>query len=143
MKAYLDTNIFIFGITDPVSESATILECAGIKFIPVISEYTIEEVVNWFKNRKGRLAADDVYHLMHKIPKLELVYAVSYRSLEREYRSTMDDCDDVLHVCAYIVSDAEYFVTANRKLAQERIKDKINFTSPEEFVKTLEVVKCR
>ncbi len=143
MKAYLDTNIFIFGITDPVSESATILECAGIKFIPVISEYTIEEVVNWFKNRKGRLAADDVYHLMHKIPKLELVYAVSYRSLEREYRSTMDDCDDVLHVCAYIVSDAEYFVTANRKLAQERIKDKINFTSPEEFVKTLEVVKCQ
>ena len=143
MKAYLDTNIFIFGITDPVSESATILECAGIKFIPVISEYTIEEVVNWFKNRKGRLAADDVYHLMHKIPKLELVYAVSYRSLERGYRSTMDDCDDVLHVCAYIVSDAEYFVTANRKLAQERIKDKINFTSPEEFVKTLEVVKCR
>jgi hypothetical protein len=30
MKAYPDTNIFIFGITDPVSESATILECAGM-----------------------------------------------------------------------------------------------------------------
>ena len=30
MKAYPDTNIFIFGIADPVSESATILECAGM-----------------------------------------------------------------------------------------------------------------
>ena len=141
MKAYLDTNIFIFGITDPVSESATILECAGIRFTPVISEYTIKEVVNWFKNRKGRLAADEVYHLMHKIPELEIVYGASYRSLEREYQSTMDDCDDVLHVCAYVVSDADYFVTANRKLAQERIKDQINFVSPEEFADTLAVAK--
>ena len=125
MKAYPDTNIYILGITDPVSESATILECAGIRFTPVISEYTIKEVVNWFKNRKGRLAADEVYHPIHKIPELEIVYETSYRSLEREYRSTMDDCDDVLHVCAYIVSDADYFVTANRKLAQERIKDRM------------------
>ena len=44
------------------------------------------------------------------------------------------DKDDLPHICSYMYSGAEYFVTTNRKLTQMKIKDKVNIISPRDFL---------
>jgi hypothetical protein len=44
------------------------------------------------------------------------------------------DIDDLPHICAYFEGECDYFVTANRRLTQMKIRESVNFKSPKEFV---------
>ena len=51
----------------------------------------------------------------------------------------IDDRDDIPHICSYFAGNCDFFVTTNRKLTQMKIKNHVNFLSPDEFVSTLKL----
>ena len=142
MRAYLDTNIFIEAIKNRPSNSRVLfLKCFEGKFEVVISEYTLDEIMDNLKRRAGKDTASIMRELILSIPE---IIVVSYREIipvMEKYSSYVSDIDDVPHICAYFVSHADFFVTNNRRLTQMKIKDRIRFTSPKEFVEKVLRVK--
>jgi len=102
------------------SNSSIILEnMDGIKYVPVVSYRIIEEV----QKRSKELYGKDVSGLL----RLNILMPL--------YSSSVTDIDDLPHICAYFAANCNYFVTANRRLTQMKIKDIVNFKSPKAFVK--------
>ncbi len=54
MKIFLDTNIFVYGLLFPESNSKVILDLAeAYKFQVYVSELVLEEIVRFFKSKFG------------------------------------------------------------------------------------------
>ena len=59
LNIYLDTNIYIHGLLEPKSNSALILkEIIEGDIIVTQSDYLIDEILFWFRNRKGKKHID-------------------------------------------------------------------------------------
>jgi len=74
LKAYLDSNLFIFGKERRESNSHIILDLAEEgKIIPVVSYLTLEELREYFSHKYDReTAINEVYYLI-SLPNLEII----------------------------------------------------------------------
>ncbi|UCF09041.1 MAG: PIN domain-containing protein [Thermoplasmata archaeon] len=138
IKAYLDTNIFLIFLEEEISNSELVIEAAneGL-FIPVVSFHTFKEVMHNLKSRCSKDTASWMRTLIWTIRGLNIVGKEEIDAIGDMYRELVDDEDDLPHVNAYFASECSYFVTTNRRLAQMKIKRKINFISPNDFLTEL------
>lgn len=135
MRIYLDTNIFLEAIKNRPSNSRILL-FKGFEgeFEVAVSEYTVDEIMDNLKRRAGKDSASMVRGLILSMPKIRVVKYSEIKPLIGKYASSITDMDDVPHICAYFISKAGFFVTNNRRLTQMKIKDKVKFRSPWEFI---------
>lgn len=139
MKVYLDTNIFISMLYYPRSSSAKIISACGKEaFIPVVSEYGINEILENAKRNLGKDIAGSLRALIFSLPGLLIVKDVEIKGSLEMYRRSVVDADDVPHIAAYFHANCDVFVTINRKLTQMKIRDKVNFKTPKDFLALLE-----
>ncbi|MEW5759150.1 MAG: hypothetical protein AB1779_00105 [Candidatus Thermoplasmatota archaeon] len=107
----------------------------------VQSDYLINEVIHWFKQKKGKDWSSKARVFMISIPNRELFHNFEWCILIPKYKDLIDDKNDIPHICSYFAGNCDFFITTNRKLTQMKIKDYVNFKSPEEFVSTLNLYK--
>ena len=135
LNIYLDTNIYIVGLQDSNTNSAHILqEISGSDIMVIQSDYLFDEVLQWFRTRKGRNFVGRIRTYLLTIPNREYISRAEWSYLVSELSPLVADKDDLPHICSYMASGAEYFVTTNRRLTQMKIKDKVNFISPKDFM---------
>ena len=138
LNIYLDTNIYIHGLLDPRSNSALILkEIIEADIIVTQSDYLIDEILLWFRNRKGKKYVGKVRSYLLSIPRIEFINKFEWSLQIDKYHSLVGDKDDLPHICSYIIGNCDYFITVNRKLTQDKIKEKVIFITPKKFVEKL------
>jgi predicted nucleic acid-binding protein len=134
-RILLDTNVFIFGYPDDQTNSFLIIEnIDGEMLEPVVSDDLIEEVM-----ARGRvLYGKDVASLMRfnilTLPNLTYVSRDEITRVMRDFDDLVADKSDLPHICAYLIGECDYFITSNRRLTRQRIREKVNFFSPFDFV---------
>lgn len=134
-KAYLDTNIFLIFLEEEISNSELVIEAANEgSFIPVVSFHTFKEVMHNLRSRYSKDTASWMRTLIWTIQGLYIVGKEEIDSRNETYRELVDDEDDLPHVNAYFISKCDYFVTTNRRLTQMKIKKKVKFISPKDFL---------
>ncbi len=135
IKGYLDTNIFLIFLEEDISNSELVIEAAnnGL-FIPVVSFHTFKEVMHNLKSRYSKDTASWMRTLIWTMQGLHIVRKEEIDAIKDKYHDLVDDEDDLPHVNAYFASRCDYFITTNRRLAQMKIKKKINFISPKRFL---------
>lgn len=132
---YLDTNVYIIGLTQPESNSALILEAVAKGEIHIIiTNYLVDETVQWFRQRKGKEWVGRARLYMATIPKATWVNNVDWEFFLDQIKEKVQDVDDWPHIAAYFAEDCGYFVTTNRRLTQMAICDVVSFITPQEFV---------
>ena len=135
LNTYLDTNIYIIGLQDSNTNSARILQEVAKSEITVIqSDYLFDEVLQWFRTRKGRDSVGRVRTYLLTIPHRDFINRAEWSYFVSELSPFVADKDDLPHICSYMAGGADYFVTTNRRLTQMKINDKVNFLSPKEFL---------
>jgi predicted nucleic acid-binding protein len=135
LKIFIDSNIFLFGYRINESNSFILLEnIDGELTQPVVSRGIIEEVRIRAKKLEGKDTASLIILNILTLPNISVVQDHEIIPLLHEYDDLVSDKSDLPHICAYFVGNCEYFVTNNRKLTQQRIKDKVSFINPKEFV---------
>ena len=135
MRVYLDTNVFLEAIKKrPSNSRILLLKSFEGGFEVVVSEYTIDEVMENLKRRAGKDTASMMRGLILSLPKLRIIRYPEIKPLIEKYSSSVSDVDDVPHICAYFISKADFFVTNNRRLKQMKIKDRVKFLSPKELI---------
>ena len=138
LNIYLDTNIYIHGLLDPLTNSALILkEIIENEIIVTQSDYLFDEILFWFRNRKGKKYIGKVREYLLSIPRTEFINKYEWSLLVDKYHAIIDDKDDLPHICSFFLGNCDYFITVNRKLTQEKIKNKVNFISPKGFIEML------
>ncbi|UCE73164.1 MAG: PIN domain-containing protein [Methanomassiliicoccales archaeon] len=140
IKAYLDTNIFLIFLEEEISNSELVIEAAneGL-FIPVVSFHTFKEVMHNIKSRYSKDTASWMRTLIWTMQGLNIVRKEEIDAIGDRYRELVDDEDDLPHINAYFASECNYFVTTNRRLTQMRIKKKVNFIFPRDFLIELDL----
>lgn len=138
LNIYLDTNIYIHGLLNRKSNSALILkEIIEADIIVTQSDYLIDEILFWFRNRKGKKYVGKVRSYLLSIPRIEFINKFEWSLQIDKYHSIVGDKDDLPHICSYIIGSCDYFITVNRKLTRDKIKEKVNFISPKKFIEKL------
>ncbi|MDD1745006.1 MAG: hypothetical protein EPN24_01385 [Candidatus Methanoperedens sp.] len=133
--AYFDTNVYIIGILQPNSNSRLILrEIKKGNLKVILSDYLIDEVLAWFKKNKGKDFASMVRLYMMSLPSSEMINDFEWSVFVDEWKSFVADIDDLPHICSYFAGEAEYFVTANRRLTEMKIKEHVNFMPAKKFI---------
>jgi predicted nucleic acid-binding protein len=135
---YLDANIYIIGLLDPDSNSARVLKAVSDGEVRVIqSDYLYDEVLQWFRVRKGKDHVRRVRTYLLTVPHRDYISRAEWCYFLDELSPLVADKDDLPHVCSYVSGGAEYFVTTNRKLTQMKIRNRVNFISPKDFLSKL------
>ena len=137
LRAYLDSNVFIFGKERQESNSRIILDLAEEgKIVPVISYLTLEELREYFSQKYDReTAVNEIYYLI-SLPNLEIVSRDKVKQKIREYRGVVVD-KDLPHLISAILAKADYFVTYNRHFIDSRAKEYVQVITQADFVKLL------
>ena len=99
-----------------------------------MSDYLIDEVLAWFKKNKGKDFASMVRLYMMSLPSSELINDFEWGVFVDKWKSFVADIDDLPHICSYFAGEVEYFVTANRRLTEMKIKEHVNFMSAKKFI---------
>ena len=138
IRAYLDTNIFLFYIEEEISNSKMVVNIAeeGL-FIPVVSFHTFKEVTHNLKSRKSKDLASWMQIFIWSIQGLTVIQKKEIDKLNGKFGDLVDDKDDLPHIYSYFVGNCDYFVTTNRRLTQMKIKDNVNFITPKRFVEKM------
>jgi len=138
LTAYFDTNVYIIGILQPNSNSRLILREINKSNLKVIlSDYLIDEVLSWFKVHKGKDFASMVRLYMISLASSEMINDFEWSVYVDDWKSFVADIDDLPHICSYFAGEAEYFVTANRRLTEMKIKEHVKFSSSKEFIENV------
>ncbi len=133
VRAYLDTNVFHFGLHKK-SNSALIMESLELgSFIPVISSHTLFEVRKWYEKRYGRQKALDMCFYIQSLPGVEIVTFEEIKHIIKKYKDQINK-KDLPHLCAAIRSDPGYFISTNRHFLKKKFDTEINFITPKKFV---------
>jgi predicted nucleic acid-binding protein len=142
MKAYLDSCIFIVYAEKEMSNSQIIIEAArcGL-FSPVISFHTIYEVMHNLKTRHGKDVASAVFSLVYLLPTSEIVSRERIIAYQKQHYYSIRDKDDLPHIIAYLLSRSDYFITINRRLTQMEMPENVAFSTPKEFVESVQKIK--
>lgn len=139
LKAYLDSNVFIFGKERPESNSRIILDLAEEgKISAVVSYLTIEELREYFKRRYNRQAATDEIYYVISLPNLEIVSKDKVKQRIYRYRGVVPD-KDLPHLVSALIAEVDYFVTYNRHFLQSKAKDYTKAITQADLVKLLGV----
>ena len=74
-STYLDTNIYIFGLLDGKSHSASILKEVRERddILVVQSDYLFDEVLHWFREHKGKDSVGLVRTYLLTLPNREYI----------------------------------------------------------------------
>ena len=138
LKVYLDTNIYYISRIDPKTNSRIIID-AGIneQIIIIQSDYLFDEMLSLFKRELGRNVASLQRKFLLSLPTKIIVNKNEWSEFVEKYRELVADIDDLPHICSYICSGADYFVTTNRRLTKMKIKNHVIFISPKKFVEKL------
>jgi predicted nucleic acid-binding protein len=136
-SVYLDSNIYIFGILTPKSNSGIVLDNVSNEDIHIVqSDYLIDEVLHWFKRNRGKNDSGKARVMLSSIPNRTVVSRHEWELSVGKWREKITDPDDIPHICSYFIGDCDAFITTNRKLTQMAISEYVNFYSPYDFVKT-------
>jgi len=137
IRAYLDSNVFIFGKERQESNSRIILDLAEEgKIVPVISYLTLEELREYFSRRYDReTAINEIYYLI-TLPSLEIVPRDKVKQEIGGYKGVVVN-KDLPHLTSAILSNADYFVTYNRHFINSRAKEHVKIVTQADFVKLL------
>jgi len=137
LRAYLDSNVFIFGKERQESNSHIILDLAEEgKIVPVISYLTLEELREYFSRKYDReTAVNEIYYLI-SLPNLEIVSRDKVKQKIGEYKGVVVD-KDLPHLISAILTNVDYFVTYNRHFIDSRAKEYVQVVTQADFVKLL------
>ena len=137
LRAYLDSNVFIFAKERQESNSRIILDLAEEgKIVPVTSYLTLEELREYFSQKYDReTAVNEIYYLI-SLPNLEIVSRDKVKQKIGEYRRVVVD-KDMPHLISAILAKADYFVTYNRHFIDSRAKEYVQVVTQADFVKLL------
>jgi len=137
LRAYLDSNVFIFGKERQESNSHIILDLAEEgKIVPVISYLTLEELREYFSRKYDReTAVNEIYYLI-SLPNLEIVSRDKVKQKIGEYKGVVVD-KDLPHLISAILANVDYFVTYNRHFIDSRAKEYVQVITQADFVKLL------
>jgi predicted nucleic acid-binding protein len=135
MRAYLDSNVFIFGKERQESNSRFILDLVEEgKIIPVVSYLILEELREYFSRRyNGETAVNEVYYLI-SLPNLEIVSKDKVKQQMNKYRGVVPD-KDLPHLVSAIIAEVDYFITYNRHFIKSKAKEHVKVISQADFVK--------
>lgn len=135
IRAYLDSNVFIFGKERQECNSRLILELAEEeKIIPVVSYLTLEELREYFSRRYDReTAVNEVYYLI-SLPNLEIISKDKVKQQVNKYKGIVPD-KDLPHLISAIIAETDYFVTYNRHFATSKAKQYVKIISQADFIK--------
>jgi len=137
IRAYLDSNVFIFGKERQESNSRIILDLAEEgKIVPITSYLTLEELREYFSRRYNReTAINEIYYLI-TLPNLEIVPRDKVKQEMGRYKGVVVE-KDLPHLISAILSNADYFVTYNRHFINSRAKEYVKIITQADFVKLL------
>lgn len=90
-------------------------------------------MLSWFKVHKGKDFASMVRLYMISLASSEMINDFEWSVYVDDWKSFVADIDDLPHICSYFAGEAEYFVTANRRLTEMKIKEHVKFRSSKEF----------
>ncbi len=130
-RALLDTNVFIFSIENPKSNSNIIIEMAVDGEVDiVISEEIRLEFIEYLKSEYGKDAA---YHadLFLKTLPAEVIEQKHIKNHFSEFKGKIKEKDRP-HLIAAEISKVEYIVSYDRDF--KRAKTKIPVLTPREFI---------
>jgi len=131
-SAYLDSNIYIYGISSTQTNSRIILDAALVgKFCVVTSYPLLEEVSMWFKRKRSREDSFKARRLVNSIPELQVVPTKELLGSYKKYKGIVPK-DDLPHFCAAKLASADYFASTNRHFIKEQ--KLIKAITPKEFV---------
>ena len=95
LNIYLDTNIYIIGLLYPETNSARILkEITKGNYTITQSDYLFDEVLTWFRQRKGKGIVGSVRSYMLSIPAREFVHKLEWGLFIDELKAKVTDSDD-------------------------------------------------
>jgi len=137
LKVYLDTNVFIFGVERPESNSRIILDLAEEgKIIPVVSYSVLEELREYFSRRYDReTAVNEIYYLI-SLPNLEIITRDKVKQEIKKYRGVVPD-KDLPHLVSAIIAQSDYLVSYNRHFIESKAKNYIKTIKQADFLKLL------
>jgi predicted nucleic acid-binding protein len=134
-RVLLDTNVFIFSIKHPRSNSNIIVDMALDGDVEVvISEEIRLELIEYLRSEHGRDAAYHAEGFLRGIPDLEIVGPEEMKGHIKKLKGRIKD-KDLPHLAAAEVSRVEAIVSYDRDF--KKAKTKIPVFSPREFVKEL------
>jgi len=135
LKAYLDSNVFIFAKERPESNSRIILDLAEEgKIIPVVSYLTIEELREYFSRTYNReTAINEIYYLI-SLQRLEIVPRDKVKQKIAQYKGVVPN-KDLPHLISAITAEVDYLVTYNRHFIHSKAKDHIKIVTQANFIK--------
>ncbi len=133
-RVLLDTNVFIFSIEHPRSNSNIVVEMAvGGEIEVVISEEIRLEFIEYLKSEYGRDAAYHADLLLKSLP-VETVEQERVRQRAKKLRGRIKN-KDLPHLAAAEVSKVEGIVTYDRDFRDA--KTTITVLTPREFIEGL------
>ncbi len=136
-RVLLDTNVFIFAVEHPKSNSSIIVEMALDGEISiVISEEIRLEFVEYLRSEYGKDAAYHTDLLLTGIPALEIVDQSLTRQWAKKLGGRIKD-KDLPHLAAAEAAKVDAIVTYDRDF--RKAKTKIPVLSPREFVEALSI----
>jgi len=134
-KVFLDTNIFLFAYQSSLTNSYIVLEnIDGNNIKPVISYRVLEEVQFRSKKLFGKELSGLIRLNILTLPELIVIREQEIKMLIGKFERKVTDKSDLPHICAYIAVECDFFITNNRRLSVQEIKDDVNFISPKAFV---------
>jgi predicted nucleic acid-binding protein len=134
---YLDTNVFIFGVERPESNSRIILDLVEEgKIVPVVSYSTLEELREYFSRRYNReTAINEIYYLI-SLPNLEIITRDKVKQEIKNYKGVVPD-KDLPHLVSAIIAQADYLVSYNRHFIESKAKNYIKTVKQADVLKLL------
>lgn len=134
-RVLLDTNVFIFSIEHPKSNSNIIIEIALDGEIEVvISEEIRLELIEYLKREYGKDAAYHVDLFLKTLPSIELIDQKRMKRHLNKLKGRIKN-KDLPHLCAPEISKVEAIISYDRDF--KKAETKIPIFSPKEFVKSL------
>lgn len=137
LKVYLDTNVFIFGVERPESNSRIILDLAEEgKIIPVVSYSVLEELREYLSRRYDReTAVNEIYYLI-SLPNLEIITRDKVKQEINKYKGVVPD-KDLPHLVSAIIAQSDYLVSYDRHFIESKAKNYIKTIRQADFLKLL------
>ena len=136
-KILLDTNVFIFSIEHPRSNSNIIIEMAVDGEIEiVISEEIKLELLEYLKREYGKDAAYKGRLLLESLPQINVVRQKQLKAHYKEFKGRIND-KALPHLIAAELSKVESIVTYDRDF--KNAQTKIPVYTPKEYIKRIEI----
>ncbi|MBI5253814.1 MAG: PIN domain-containing protein [Euryarchaeota archaeon] len=134
-RVLLDTNVFIFSIEHPKSNSNIIIEMAIDGEIEVVISAEIRlEFIEYLKSEHGKDAAYHADMFLKSLPNIEIVEQRRIKSHINKLRGKIKE-KDLPHLASAEISRVECVVSYDRDF--KKAKTRIPVLTPKEFIEKL------